>query len=452
MDARIALEGGSGDLAGATADRLREVFTGDRHETWRRCSLAALHTASEHDDVPGILRRNRDFRISIVEHDGGIALEFENAPAAAFKDGQIVPGVRQNLVAVLRDLAWAHEAGLWGNGRHPESSAEATEAVFRMLRNAGLVAKDPVPDLAVCWGGHALDPIEYDYARAVGHALGSRGLDVCTGGGSGAMKGATEGALLGHAGQRTAGARLVGVVEPTIMVADAPNPFVRELVVMPDVEKRLEAFVRLAHGIVVFPGGVGTAEELLYVLSILLSPGNEGVELPLIVTGPAGSEAWLRNMHAFIGATLGSAAQERYSIVVDDPEAVAQQLASPTAYAGQAGKDLDGGHSFNRRIDIPFELQQPFEVTHESMAALELHRDQPVEKLAVQLRRVFSGIGTGNVREMGVRSVRDKGPFVLHGERDMLAALDRLLADFANQRRMASLDSTGYVPCYEIAV
>ena len=29
---------------------------------------------------------------------------------------------------------------------------------------------------------------------------------------------------------------------------------------MPDMEKRLEAFVRIGHGIVVFPGGVGTAE------------------------------------------------------------------------------------------------------------------------------------------------------------------------------------------------
>ena len=44
---------------------------------------------------------------------------------------------------------------------------------------------------------------------------------------------------------------------------------------MPDIEKRLEAFVRLGHGIVVFPGGVGTAEEILYLLGILLHPDNK---------------------------------------------------------------------------------------------------------------------------------------------------------------------------------
>ena len=34
---------------------------------------------------------------------------------------------------------------------------------------------------------------------------------------------------------------------------------VNELVIMPDIEKRLEAFVRLAHAVIVFPGGAGTA-------------------------------------------------------------------------------------------------------------------------------------------------------------------------------------------------
>lgn len=452
MDARIALEGGVGNLAGAKLDALRDAFSGDRYETWRRCSLAALYTGSEAADVTGNLRRNRSFRLSLVEDEGRIVLDLESAPASAFADGKIIRDIRQHLFAVLRDLSYAHAAGLQGNGLHLKSSAAVTEAVFRMLRNARLVDAPPVRNLVVCWGGHALDGDEYAYARAVGRSLGLRELDVCTGGGAGAMKGATEGALLGHARQRTVGARLVGVVEPTIMVADAPNPFVRELVVMPDVEKRLEAFVRLAHGIVVFPGGVGTAEELLYILSILLSPGNEALELPLIVTGPARSKAWMSQMHAFIGATLGAAAQERYSIVVDDPQAVAQRLAGPTAGARQTGTDPGNRHAFNHRIDIPFDLQQPFEVTHESMGALELHRDQPVERLAIQLRRVFSGIGTGNVREAGLRRVRENGPFVLRGDSELLAALDGLLADFANQRRMASLDSEGYTPCYKIAV
>ena len=63
---------------------------------------------------------------------------------------------------------------------------------------------------------------------------------------------------------------------------------------MPDIEKRLEAFVRAGHGIVVFPGGAGTAEEILYILGILLHPENAELPFPLIFTGPETSRRILR--------------------------------------------------------------------------------------------------------------------------------------------------------------
>jgi len=37
-----------------------------------------------------------------------------------------------------------------------------------------------------------------------------------------------------------------------IIAAEAPNPIVNDLVIMPDIEKRLEAFTRVGHGIVIF--------------------------------------------------------------------------------------------------------------------------------------------------------------------------------------------------------
>ena len=70
------------------------------------------------------------------------------------------------------------------------------------------------------------------------------------------------------------GGRYLGISEPGIIAAESPNPIVNDLVIMPDIEKRLEAFVRTGHGIIVFPGGAGTAEEILYILGILLHPDN----------------------------------------------------------------------------------------------------------------------------------------------------------------------------------
>jgi predicted Rossmann-fold nucleotide-binding protein len=67
------------------------------------------------------------------------------------------------------------------------------------------------------------------------------------------MKGPMKGATIGHAKQRLHNGRYLGITEPGIIAAESPNPIVNDLVIMPDIEKRLEAFVRAGHGIVVFP-------------------------------------------------------------------------------------------------------------------------------------------------------------------------------------------------------
>ncbi len=109
----------------------------------------------------------------------------------------------------------------------------------------------------------------------MGYQLGLRGFNICTGCGPGAMKGPMKGATIGHAKQRIKTGRYLGLTEPSIIAAEPPNPIVIELVIMPDIEKRLEGFVRLSHGIIIFPGGAGTAEELLYILGILLNEKNQ---------------------------------------------------------------------------------------------------------------------------------------------------------------------------------
>ena len=129
---------------------------------------------------------------------------------------------------------------------------DITNAVFHVLRNARLLDVRARPNLIVCWGGHSIGNAEYKYTKKVGYEMGLRGLDVCTGCGPGAMKGPMKGATIGHAKQRIQSGRYIGLTEPGIIAAEPPNPIVNQLVIMPDIEKRLEAFVRMAHGIVVF--------------------------------------------------------------------------------------------------------------------------------------------------------------------------------------------------------
>src|SRR5690606_17512979 len=103
---------------------------------------------------------------------------------------------------------------------------------------------------------------------------------------------------------------------------------------------------------------------------------------------------------------------------------------------------------FNWSLDVPLEFQKPFVPTHEAMAALDLHHGRPAQDLAADLRRAFSGIVAGNVKEEGMRRVEEFGPYQIHGDPDMMQALDGLLRAFVEQRRMKIAGQ--YKPCYEI--
>ena len=70
--------------------------------------------------------------------------------------------------------------------------------------------------------------------------------------------------------------------------------------------------------------------------------------------------------------------------------------------------------------------------------------------LAAKLRRAFSGIVAGNVKEEGIQAIEQHGPFEIHGEPEIMAALDRLLAAFVAQQRMKLPGSSGYQPCYRV--
>ena len=190
------------------------------------------------------------------------------------------------------------------------------------------------------------------------------------------MKGPMKGANLAHAKQRIRDGRYLGISEPGIIAAESPNPIVNELVIMPDIEKRLEAFVRTAHGIIVFPGGAGTAEEILYLLGVLLNPENDELPYPVIFTGPEKSRQYWQQIDEFIALTLGQKARQRYKIIVNDPESVAREMNSGIDRVEQFRRNNNDAFYFNWRLKISPEFQQPFEPSHENMSNLEIRPDQ----------------------------------------------------------------------------
>jgi hypothetical protein len=83
------------------------------------------------------------------------------------------------------------------------------------------------------------------------------------------------------------------------------------------------------------------------------------------------------------------------------------------------------------------------------MRARELKRDQPVHELAANLRRAFSGIVTGNVKEYGIKAIERYGPYELAGDARIMQLLDELLAAFVAQLRM-KLPGSAYRPVYRL--
>ena len=449
IDARVGPRGSLENLSQAEIEKLLDSGQGGLYALFRKCALAVLNSGAATDDAKEIFDRYRDFEIRIVRHAWGIKLEVHNAPGSAFVDGQMIRGIKEHLFAVLRDVVFIANEIMAGGRFDLGDSAAITNAVFHVLRNARLLDYKARPNLVVCWGGHSIGSEEYKYSKRVGYEMGLRGLDVCTGCGPGAMKGPMKGATIGHAKQRIEHVCYIGVTEPGIIAAEPPNPIVNQLVIMPDIEKRLEAFVRLAHGIVVFPGGAGTAEEILYLLGILLDPANHQQPLPAVLTGPRESAAYFEHITRFIANTLGESAAKRLTVIIDDPAEVGRHMVRGIEAVREFRRQRSDSYNFNWLLSIQPEFQRPFEVTHESMRALALDRGQPVHQLAANLRRAFSGIVTGNVKEHGIKAIERRGPYELAGDPGIMKLLDELLAAFVAQRRM-KLPGTAYRPVYRL--
>jgi len=449
VDAVISPRGQLESLSQFEVKRILDTSHGALAQVFRNCALAVLNCGSAIDDGIELLARYPEFSIEVIQRQRGIKLSLKSAPSIAFVDGQLIVGINEHLFTVLRDVIYVHNKIVNSPRFNLGESVDVTNAVFHILRNADVLIPGLEPNLVVCWGGHSIGQEEYKYTKEVGYQMGLRDLDICTGCGPGAMKGPMKGATIGHAKQRTGVGRYLGVTEPGIIAAESPNPIVNKLVIMPDIEKRLEAFVRTGHGIVVFPGGAGTAEEILYILGILLHPDNASMPFPLIFTGPKSAEEYFKQINHFLLETLGLDAQQRYKIIVDDPDRVAIEMKDGMRKVREYREQQSDAYYYNWSLTIDEQFQKPFEPTHENMRNLALHKDQESHLLAANLRRAFSGVVSGNVKAEGIRAIEEHGHFELNGDKEIMEPMDALLTAFVEQHRM-KLPGTEYVPCYKI--
>lgn len=114
----------------------------------------------------------------------------------------------------------------------------------------------------------ATDPLYYTVFD-LSCALAARGMDIVTGGGPGLMEAANAGVQAARQAIRQAASRSYGLTLEIPTLAESPNRHLDITSRHRKFSSRLDEFVRLSHGIVVAPGGIGTLLELMYLWQLL---------------------------------------------------------------------------------------------------------------------------------------------------------------------------------------
>ena len=216
------------------------------------------------------------------------------------------------------------------------------------------------------------------------------------------------------------------------------------------VERALEAFVDLQQPVEV-EGVVALAAELLHRLEAgghLARHFGRVVDDDLIVRlrrfaqGGTDERVQLLQVRRCVFRPGEDDGERQVAVVRVHEEA--QQGQELLGRTGAAGEDDDAV------ADTHEGFQRPFDPTHENMASLQLSHALPPHELAANLRRAFSGIVAGNVKDKGIRLIEQNGPYEIHGDPAIMKPLDELLQAFVAQHRMKLPGGAAYVPCYRV--
>jgi len=176
-----------------------------------------------------------------------------------------------------------------------------------------------------CASSSKLNSVYFRAAEKLGVLLSQNKLSVYYGGGRVGLMGKLADTILAHNGNIT------GVI-PDFMVAQGWNHPDVEQVVVPDMHERKKYLTRIADAIVALPGGVGTMEELLEVIT-LKQLGK--VLVPIIIVNTSG---YFNTLLSFFNQMIeqGFMRQEHRNIwsVVNDPGDVLEAIADAPAWDG----------------------------------------------------------------------------------------------------------------------
>lgn len=112
-----------------------------------------------------------------------------------------------------------------------------------------------------CGSNTGTDPAFVEEAAKLGTALANRGVGLVYGGGKVGVMGVLADAVL------AAGGEAVGVIPEFLVRAEVAHAGLSELVIVDSMHERKARMADLTDGFIALPGGYGTVEELVEVLT-----------------------------------------------------------------------------------------------------------------------------------------------------------------------------------------
>lgn len=385
-------------------------------------AVLALHRTNL-DDVRGLREMFAQMSIHAGQVlDGELTLQLRKVPRnVTFFDQQITRGQEELITEIIRDVVFLPEGA--------EDPDRRQEVMKEMCRRAGIFRPGERVRTFI-WGGHSVPQAEKDFAERVGYWDGLSGNEIITGCGPGIMKTPFDGALIGYQKMRLGFHRpdLIGFTEPGILAFETPNDRINKLVVFPNMEMRMEAFIRASHRGRVHPGGSGTMEEIMTFLGMKLHPDNEGMRYPFdLVERPDGE--YMKMLHRFFRECFGYALDGLLNIRVESAKDYGH-------YVHETNRGLPTDRLWNSDLVMPAEIGQPFEVNFDSIESIDLSLDQEPYHLIKNLRWFFTSMvyliakHPEKVEEWGTDRPKVKG------DSRVVQAVDSLIREFNQLNRL----------------
>ncbi len=412
---------------------------------FRTCCLGIVGAKDDPQNTEELPGHFPDFQVVLERHRQSIKLILLHTPSDAFPKGKITEGKRRQLGAAIRDMLFAQT--------HLKYE-DRTTIIHQMLRDADALSPTYAIidntriqlDRITCFGGHRVGQDEYFFSKNLGKELGLAYMEVITGGGPGIMRGIMRGNVKGLRMQDTDG-KQIGMTCPEIITAEPPNSWLNRLIILPDIESRLEAFLRTQNGIIFLPGGIGTLEEFMTVLAVKTDASNSEQELPLLLAGPRESMNWIVAVEEFMQTVFGKDVKDLYNTITGDPEAITNWMREKMPAVHQARNLKNDDRLWNNSLHIPKALHIPFEPTHKNVSELHLESGQSLSTLALEIRNMLKAIVFAQVVEGGSTYIQEHGKYIVTGERKILQAIDTLFKKFASDGRMFMGQTE---PCYTL--